>query len=729
MTKDPNSHFEESAEPEVGYGQLFAILMRRWLWIATVFAAVMAVTAIKTIKTPATYQSSLQLQVEPNYQSKGGEAEDFTDTNVQVDYATQFALMRSSELLEKAVKRLSTDYPNISVGELQGSLALTPVVEGKVETKIFQVDYTDTDPQKAQKVLQALRDVYKAYNKEQQKMRLNKGLAFIKEQEPQVERQLKVAEQGLEKFRQTHKLIDPQAEANAVNASLNGIRQTKENTRSQIQQLQARYQALQQQLVSTPRYALLTSRLSESGRYQGLLNELQTTEQALLQQRLRFTDASPVVQQLLEQRQKQRQLLAEAARKILGSNAQQVDLSEKGLSQVGQLAPLDLTVTNQLVTTQIELTGLKAQEQALIKQEQELRGQLDYFLSLMVEYNRIEPKVGIHRSTLEQLQKARQELSLELARGGFDWQVVEEPQMGRKTGPNTKQNLLLGAVVGLMLGGSVAFAREMLDNSVRSPADLKRLGLPLLVTIAELRREEPRGAIANLSLKRSPRDIAFRNEVLDWSPFRAATDLLYKNLEEANRKDNRVLAITSALAGEGKSTLAVGLAMSAARLQQRVLLIDTNFHNPNLHQWFNLSNKEGLTTLLESDSPALDLSIIQQPKSYDQISVLTTGPIPPDHASLLSSRRLGDILEKLEHIYDLVVLDMPPILGLVDVILMGSFGCPLLIVARLGQVKRTQLSQALADLGKLEAIGIVANGANSPSDRYVPYKQTASSMA
>jgi capsular exopolysaccharide synthesis family protein len=723
MNQKTNSHPIDSGEAEVGYGQLFAILMRRWPWILAVFAAVMSVTAIKAATALDTYQSSLQLQVEPNYQSKGlGQETDFTDTTVQVDTATQLTLMRSSQLLERAVNLLRPQYPNISVQELQASLALTPVLEGKVETKIFQVDYTDIDPTKSQKVLQALQKVYQDYNREQQKLRLTKGLSFIDEQLPQVQEQLEASEKALEKFRQTHKLVDPQAEANAVKATLNAIEQEEQGTYSKIQELQARNLGLQQQLSSTPRYALLTSRLSESNRYQSLLTELQTTEQSLLQQRLRFTDASPVIQQLLEQRQKQRQQLGETARNILGKNASQVDLSETGILRAGNLAPLDINVTNQLVTTQIELIGLKAQQQALVKREQQLRGELNYFLSLMVDYNRIEPKVTIHRSTLEQLQKARQDLSLELARGGFDWQVVEEPQMGWKTGPNTKQTLLLGTVVGLMLGAGAAFAKEMLDNGVRSADDLKRLGLPLLGTIPELRRDEPRGAIASLPVKLSNRATAFKSEVLDWSPFRAATDLLYKNLEEPDRDRSRVLAVTSALAGEGKSTLAVGLSMSASRLQQRVLLIDANLHHPSLHNWFNLSNEQGLTTLLESDNPALDLSIIQQINSHDRISILTTGPIPPDHTSLLSSRRLGEMLEKLEHIYDLVILDTPPILGLVDVILMGSFGCRVLMLARLGQVNRSQLNQALGNLGKIDVIGIVANGVGTPSDRHTPYK-------
>ena len=93
----------------------------------------------------------------------------------------------------------------------------------------------------------------------------------------------------------------------------------------------------------------------------------------------------------------------------------------------------------------------------------------------------------LSQETLKQLLKAQQDIGLEIARGGFDWQAVEDPQMGAKTGPNLMRNLMLGAVAGLMLGGAAAFAREAADDAVHSSDDLqKQVPVPLLGMVPEL---------------------------------------------------------------------------------------------------------------------------------------------------------------------------------------------------------------------------------------------------
>ncbi len=108
--------------------------------------------------------------------------------------------------------------------------------------------------------------------------------------------------------------------------------------------------------------------------------------------------------------------------------------------------------------------------------------------------------------------------------------------------------------------------------------------------------------------------------------------------------------VTSAIAGEGKSTLALGLALSAARLHQRVLLIDADLRHPNLHQILNLPNEQGLSTLLESDATVPNHTGIQSSGAY--IDILTAGPIPTDSANLLSSQRMQELMAKFEDTYD-----------------------------------------------------------------------------
>ena len=122
--------------------------------------------------------------------------------------------------------------------------------------------------------------------------------------------------------------------------------------------------------------------------------------------------------------------------------------------------------------TQTTIVTLTARDQILVAKEKELQADLKRFPSLLAYYNRILPQLQFSRERLEQLLRAEQKLRQELSKGGFNWEVVEEPQEGIKTGPNLSQNLLLGGVIGLMLGGITAFIREASDDAVHTTAEL-----------------------------------------------------------------------------------------------------------------------------------------------------------------------------------------------------------------------------------------------------------------
>jgi capsular exopolysaccharide synthesis family protein len=712
------SNRPRSAETDPGYGQLFAVLIRRRFWFLGVFCIVLGIATLKTLTEKPTYKSSMQLLVEPNYQAKEqgplGTNNQFTDSNVKVDNATQLRLMQSTQLIRKAVDLLQSEYPNINVDEIKKSLTVAQVQDDqKVETKIFEATYTDADPKKTQKALQAMQRVYQDYNREQQRLRLVKGLAFIDAQLPNVRESLREAEAALERFRKTQNLIEPEAQVKALTDAINTIEQELRVNQVQDQELQARYNALQQKLASSPQEAIISSRLSQSSRYQALLNEIQKTDLTLAQQRLRFTDDSSVIQKLLLQRQEQLTLLQEEGQRALGGNPAQLNGTGESLMEEGQFSSIDLDLSKELLQTQTNLLALRARAQTLAQKAQQLRAELNQFPNLLAEYSRLQPNIQLKRDTLQQLEKTRQELSLQIARGGFDWQVVEEPHLGEKTGPKTMQNILLGAVVGLMLGGVAAFVREIIDDSVHSSDDLsKQIDLPLLGTIPQIPKTHNSEPIIHLPFGKPQVSEPWTIQVIHGSPSWESLDLIYKNIQLQNSVSTlRSLMITSALAGEGKSTLALGLAISAARLHQRVLLIDADLRNPTLHQQLNLPNQQGLSTLLATDTILPLHSSIDSSTAY--IDILTSGPTPTDPVNLLSSHRMKELIAAFEQTYDLVVLDAPPVLGTVDAILTGSFCDAVVLVARLGRVTQTELMQATAMLSKLNMIGVIGNGAGN----------------
>jgi capsular exopolysaccharide synthesis family protein len=720
-------------EIEAGYGELFAVLIRRRFWLLSVLCIVLGVATVKALKEKPTYKSSMQLLVESNYQGKKGSKTEnqFADSNVEIDNATQLSLMQGSLLIQRAVKLLRPEYPELEVEEIKKSLVVNQVADEKAntQTKIFEVTYTANNPTQTQKVLQIMQRVYLDYNREQQRLRLTKGLAFIDEQLPKVRKNVAQVETTLEEFRKNQNLIEPEVQAKALTEAINNIQQERRTNQATRRDLQAQYDSLQQQLASSPQEALIAARLSQSSRYQALLNEIQKTDLAIAQQRIRFTNKNPVIQKLLSERNKQLSLLQAEGQRATPQVSAQLPGTGESLLKERQLGATDLTIATKLLEVQTNLKGLSARDEAQAKKEQQLRVELDQFPNLLAKYTRLQTDIQLKRETFQQLEKARQDLSLEIARGGFDWQVVEVPQPGIETSSKKRQNIMLGVVVGLFLGVAVAFARDMLDDSVHSSDQLTRLvPLPLLGMTPQLPQVKQKKPIIKLPLGKWQTSAAWASEPIIKLPFGKpecmapctievihsppaweSFDLIYKNIQlQSSGSTFSPLIITSALDGEGKSTIALGLAISAARLHQRVLLIDADFRQPMLHKQLNLPNEYGLSTLLESNAKVPIPSHI--PASDLYIDILTCGPIPKDPVNLLSSPQMQRLMAGFEQTYDLVLLNAPPVLGMVDALLVASCCRGVVLVTRIDRVTKTALTETTAMLNKLNTIGVIANG-------------------
>lgn len=755
LYKAPNKLSQQEAliaqniEQDWGYGQLFSVLMRRKFWFMGTFVGAIAGSIFLTLKTQPLYQSSMQILIESNYQSKPQNRgpktpqNEFADSNIQVDTTTQLQVLTGSEVLVRAVERLQPEYPDITIDELRGSLSFNPIYgpdrsgKGKVATKVLAATYQSSDPEKAQRLLETLLSVYQIYNLEQQKLRLSKGLAFINEQLPEIRRSVLEAEAALKAFRSGTNVIDPATQAQTAAAALERIKTERQALDAQYRETYASYTSVQRQIQLSPDQARTSARLSESSRYQSLLNQIQQTELELAQQRQKLTDSHPEIVDLVNQRQDQLALLKQEVGRVVGSNATQLPQGTGRLNE-GQLGRNDLTLVSQLTDLQKNLGSLKARDRSLAQTEAKLTSELQKYPELMAQFNRLQPEVTTRRETLQKLLEARQELGLEIARGGFDWKVVEAPQLGIQTSPNVKRNLLLGAVVGLFLGGIVAVLRDAIDDKLHHSDNLSgQFPLPLLGAIPELSVADMRESLV-LPFSPTQNPSLTTPELFQWQPLRESLDLIYTNIQLLQTNNPyKTLMITSAGAGEGKSTLALGLAISAARLDQRVLVIDADLRHPSLHHMFDLNNHQGLSTLLTSDVTLAELQSTPQwvymrwddeavthfnqgalPPSDLSIDVLTSGPLSADPVKLLSLERMKDVLKAFQESYDLILVDSPPVLGLVDTISVG-LGCDgVVMVGRMEQVTRSDLSKAIGVLNKLNLIGLVANGVPSSTPNY-----------
>jgi capsular exopolysaccharide synthesis family protein len=712
------ANFEQETEKDSGYGELFATFWRRRYLFFGVFAGVLSVSALIFLTKQPTYRSYTRFLIEPSYWDKQQENQP-SDTRRNIDYATQLNLMKSRKLINQTVNQLSTEYPSLTIKEFVEKYEIDQIIneekKQEVDTNIFQAVYTDNDPKKTKQVLETIQSVYQQYNREQQETRLNEGLRFINKQLPVARQSLIEADAALKRFRQENNLIAPEQEASVVAEELRELEKERETVEIKYEETKTLKDRLQKQLNRSLQGATISSRLSESSRYQALLGELQKTELKLSNERVKFTETNPVIENLIEERESQKKLLEQEVEKILGKVPVGLKLKGDSLEKEGQLGASDVFLSNELIKAQNASFVLQERDLGLARTEQKLRQRLNNFPTLIDKYNNLQQEVEVKRGSLRQLLEARQKLGIELNRGGFNWQVIEAPQVGEQMPSGKLKGLLLSGVLALFFGSAAVLIREELDNSVRSSDQIRgQLALPILGEVPQLPQSKLTQSQINHFAVRLPWRALTKYkpsvlQLLEWQPFRESLDLIYMNMQLGYASSPlRSLVITSAIPDEGKSTLSIGLAFSAARLHKRVLLIDTDLRRPTLHEKLNLPNLRGLSNLLTSNVKVPNIHKVSILGS--NIDVLTSGPIPLDPISLLSGQKLKQLITKLEETYDLVLLDTPPTIGLVDAIQTASCCSGSLMIVRIDRVTKTQLAEATSLLSKLNLVGIIANG-------------------
>jgi polysaccharide biosynthesis transport protein len=303
--------------------------------------------------------------------------------------------------------------------------------------------------------------------------------------------------------------------------------------------------------------------------------------------------------------------------------------------------------------------------------------------------------------------------------------------------PQKARNILLALLVGLVGGIGLAFFREYLDNTVKSPDDIETLtGLPSLAVVPSL--PGLNGSSGRLSrFVKDPAPVAAsgsRVELLSYvqpksqisEAFRALrTSLLLSQAEQPPQ----VILVTSALPREGKTTAAVNLAVTLAQLGDRTLVMDADLRKPGIRRALNLTagKEAGLSSYLAGVC-SLDEITIPHP-AISNLTALTTGPVPPSPADLLSSHRMSDGILELRRRFKFIVIDSPPIMAATDAVILSALTDGVLLVVRSGTTPKEAFTRArdLLAAVKCRLLGVVLNAVDSSapdyyySYRYYPY--------
>ena len=259
--------------------------------------------------------------------------------------------------------------------------------------------------------------------------------------------------------------------------------------------------------------------------------------------------------------------------------------------------------------------------------------------------------------------------------------------------PNWVANLVIGFFLGMTVGIALAFLREILDNGISDPDDAARLANgPVMAQV--LFDPDLTGQGLGVSAH-SQRAEAFR--IL-------RTNMRFVDVDHANK----VWVITSSVPGEGKTTAALTLAETMAQNGMNVVLVDADLRRPQIAERLNLETGTGLTTTLVGMA---SLDDVLQKSSQQGLTVLASGPRPPNPVELIETSAMTDLMRQLGEKFDVVIMDCPPLLPVADAAILAARAGGCIMVVRHGKTTKEQLAQAGRRLSAVDArvFGVVLN--------------------
>jgi polysaccharide biosynthesis transport protein len=408
--------------------------------------------------------------------------------------------------------------------------------------------------------------------------------------------------------------------------------------------------------------------------------------------------------------------------------AQQADL-EKLMTAAKQNIVSEVDEQYKAAKSRVDLLA-----QVLDRQKQEANQQAEK----LVQYNILVHDAEANKQLYDGLLQKLKEATISAGLRSSNIRIVD-PALAPSypSRPQKGRNILMAFLVGLVGGIGLAFLREYLDNTVKSPDDIQNLtGLPSLAVV-------PAVPSLNGHNGRTPKLVKDSNgngvaktkiELVSYNQPKSQVSEAFRALRTSlllSQADHppQVILVTSALPREGKTTAAVNLAVTLAQLGDRTLLMDSDLRKPGIRRALNLAigRDMGLSSYLAGVA-SLEEVTIPHP-SIGNLSALTTGPIPPSPADLLSSMRMREAITHLRNHYKFIVVDSPPIMAATDAVILSALTDGVLLVVRSGETPKEAFTRTrdLLSAVKCRLLGVVLNAVDSSapdyyySYRYYPY--------
>jgi len=695
------------------------IVRRRWIIIFCALSMGFFSGFLTWAKQPpAIYTSSSAIKIESSVNVadlllRGGSRQSYSDVK------TQLAMIESYAVMERVAQRMNLIPAELSSEEIRANPDyMDEVLSIKDSISVYQdqvsgiitISATSTRPLFARDLAQAVADEFKEFNVQDKNRRIFEAKKFIQQQLIIVRERLKKAEEQIRDYRNKHNLSFSSADPELMARIVSDLEQEYRQATAHLGDLKFAIKPLKQRINNGDwDYQAVTIAGSVSTYFDQLNKRL--VDMALKRTELmtNYTDDHPQIKELREQAH---DILSSMVNELV----KQIELTQRRISDIQK----------SIGKTKTRFQGVP--EQAL-------------------ELQRMQRTVRINEDLFDLLEKKYQEVLIKEAEKVQAVSLVRPAMIPvfRINPVNPVQSALAGMILGLVLGLIVSLILEAMDSSVGTIEEVESfLDTSVVGFVPQLEHDEALELFSGVKeLKTSghhlERQIRLISHFSPPSTISEAYRSLRTNLLFSQTGGHKVILVTSSTVKEGKSTIAANLAVVLAQQGGRILLIDADMRKPMQHHTFGLKRDPGLSECLLgqyhwqdavkrfSDVMLGDMGIDQAllTPGLDQLEILTCGIVNANPPDLLAAPMMDTILKEVREEYDMVIIDMPPLLHTTDATILASKVDGVLLVYHIGSVVRGALKRVKNNIEAVggNVLGIILNGVRGElSPDYATYK-------
>lgn len=695
--------------------QYWMTLKRHWLPVAIVFGSTVGLAAGMTLFQKPVYQGQGKLLLKVDSLSRLTGINTASDLKVDTTNSinNEVEVLRSAPIAEQTINALRLKNKageTLTVQEFLKNLDVKAIRS----TDAISIAYKSSRSQEAAAVVNELMRIYLERNRLVNRAETIAAREFIEKQLPENRRSVQQASETLADFKRRNRFLTVDDEAKSFSGSIQELEKQINEARGGLANARAKAVSFRERLKMEVDQAIVLGSLSQSEGVQKTLAELQNIQNQLVLAQARYSDEAPSIKLLKEKEANLRKLLKDRIAQSVGewhvSNDENLQLGKIREDLIGDF-----------VKVEAERLGFERQLSDLINQYNSYRQRAVSLANLEQMQRQLQLNLNAAQSAYELLLKNLQEIKIAENQNIGNAQIIETATAPKNpVSPKKLVNLMAGAAAGLILGIITAFILDKRDSTIKTAQEATTtLGYTLLGIIPDFQRSRnylPKlngGNLSSLPVYDFPR-----------SYISETYRTLFTTLQflESNKMP-KIVAITSAVPGEGKTTIAANLALAASEVCDKTLLIDADMRRPSQHLLFKVSNSCGFSDVLTNQSDFQDAIT-----RINGLDVLTVGDIPTNPVVLLKSKQMTALLGSISQLYDFIVIDTPPLLVSADASIISKLVDGVLLVVRPGVLPRQSAvrAQELLNQSKQNVLGQVLNAVSPTGDEinYVYYDQS-----